>query len=164
MVEATIRWTPALPGTYDVVVRIDSVNQGVLRSSVFYPYQITVDPVNDAPVFNSLPLVNLVENQLYVYNIDVTDEDDPSVNLQLITNDIPEFALECDDPSDFVQIFASDKKLQGTTNLAGVELLEASYPEASLHHTMYVSKLPMALDIVHRLLSSSFKPIIIRPQ
>ena len=128
METATIRWTPALPGTYDVTVRIDSVNQGVLRSSVFYPYQITVNPVNDPPVFNSLPLVNLVENQLYVYNIDVTDEDDPSVNLQLITTDIPDFALECDDPSDFVQIFASDKKLQGTTNLAGVELLEASYP------------------------------------
>ena len=117
-----------LPRTYDVTIRIDSVNQGMLRSSVFYPYQITVNPVNDPPIFNSLPLVNLVENQLYVYNIDVTDEDDPSVNLQLITTDIPDFALECDDPSDFVQIFASDKKLQGTTNLAGVELLEASYP------------------------------------
>ena len=33
------------------------------------------------------------ENQLYVYNIDVTDEDDPSANLQLITTDIPDFAL-----------------------------------------------------------------------
>ncbi len=126
---ATIRWeNPSLPGTFDVIVRVDSVNQGILRSSVYYPYQITVDPVNDAPVFISAPLQNMVENQLYIYNIDVTDEDDLSVNLELIKNDIPESGLECDDPSDFVQIFASDKKLQGTTDLAGLELLEASYP------------------------------------
>lgn len=121
---ATIRWdVPRLPGTYDVVVRVDSVNNNILRSSVYYPYSITVNPVNDPPVFvENAPLL-MVENEPYLYNIEVSDEDDSSISLELQTS--PVGSLLCDDPTNYVRLFPSDRKLQGTTDLAGKEADES---------------------------------------
>ena len=129
---ATITWTPPTPGTFDVIVKIESRSQTAIKSTVYYPYSIKVNPVNDAPRIISAPIANLVENQPYLYDINVTDEDDPSVNLRLIPADIPPL-YECDDPEDpvdgygaYVKLFAADRKLQGTTNLAGWEDQEKS--------------------------------------
>jgi len=131
--EATIRWIPNLPGSYPVIVRIDSSKNSALRSSVFFNFNVEVTPVNDPPFFRSLPLTTLKENDSYLYNIDVTDEDDTSSFLTLLTQDIPELNLSCDpNPQQFVELFASDRKLQGSTNLAGLEDQESSLDQEGL--------------------------------
>ena len=119
---ATIRWTPTLPGTFPITVRIDSKEGSNIRSTIFYSYNLTVNPKNDPPVFNSLPISNMLENQSYVYNIDVSDEDDSSTFLTLITTNLP--GIQCADPNGVVSLFAADRKLQGLTRLQGLESSE----------------------------------------
>ena len=131
--EATIRWIPELPGTYPVNVEIQSSKNSALRSSLFFDFNLEVTPVNDPPVFNSLPLSTMKENSPYLYNIDISDEDDASIFLSLIKQDIPDLNLLCDpNPEQFVELFASDRKLQGSTNLSGFETRESSLEQEGL--------------------------------
>jgi len=124
---ATIKFPSPQPGLFNVTIQVNSLKNSALRSTVFFSYVLEVTPVNDAPVFQSLPKAILIENIPYIYNIDVTDEDDSSVLLDLVTTDLPQFGITCDsNPGRFVELFASDRKLLGSTNLMGFETQESS--------------------------------------
>jgi hypothetical protein len=124
---ASIKFTPPQPGQFNITIQVNSLKNSALRSTVFFSYVLEVTPVNDAPIFTSLPQAILIENTPYIYNIGVTDEDDSSIFLELIETNLPQFGITCDpDPGRFVELFASDRKLQGSTNLMGIETLEAS--------------------------------------
>ncbi|MBW7875517.1 MAG: hypothetical protein H3C47_05995, partial [Candidatus Cloacimonetes bacterium] len=114
-----ITWTPALSGTYDIRLRVSSVKNAIVRSSVFYDFQVQVEEVNDPPVFAPIDPSPLFENVPYIRNIVITDED----------GDIPVLSLGgspgCSMPS-FLQLSAVERRISGGTNLSGFEDQEVS--------------------------------------
>ncbi|OQX98678.1 MAG: hypothetical protein B6I24_04665 [Bacteroidetes bacterium 4572_128] len=51
---------------------------------------LVIEPVNDAPVFTSVPVESALEDDLYTYNLSATDIEDETLNFS-VTENLPEF-------------------------------------------------------------------------
>ena len=83
---ATLTGTPANAnvGTNTVLL---AVTDGALMT--FQAFVITVNNVNDAPVFTSAPVLNNTQGSLYSYTITTTDSDVPTQTLTISASTLP---------------------------------------------------------------------------
>ncbi|MDC2984611.1 tandem-95 repeat protein, partial [Candidatus Marinimicrobia bacterium] len=83
--QGLITWTPQegvlTSGLFSVNVS-DGVNNNSLTDS--QTYAISVTPINDAPLINSIAPNEVVQGTLYEYQIDIIDPDDDSFTFQLV--------------------------------------------------------------------------------
>jgi len=86
-----INWIPAVPGTFNVVVKVSDGDLDITQS-----FKITVieeeEPsptptptINHAPIITSSPIIKAVKGVAYLYDVDATDPDGDALTYSLTT-------------------------------------------------------------------------------
>ncbi len=123
-----ITWNPDRGGAWSITIRVDSIKNSIVRSSTSYTYNVQVTEVNDAPVFADNAIRVVKENDPYLWNIQVTDEDGEIPILSLMDT------AGCTIPT-FLNLDEVNKTLTGQTNLNDItglnEIAQGSLPIAT---------------------------------